>query len=198
MLPSSETAHQVAKTESVRAVIERGKISNGFTINLVKSPDSLPESMVRKQLIEDGGQDTDILRSIDDEFALRGFRFFFNNLTGEEHEQEDVEDEEEDQVEEPEEETIVKPTPAFITQKLVDQGVTMEQLVKALLKEHEEYDAEEEEYLRIDDELFGKFRIIISNFEEPAEAPAPDSQPAAEEPPIHPNVTVRSRLRLLE
>jgi hypothetical protein len=128
----------------------------------------------------------------DDEFALRGFRFFFNNLTGEAHDQEDVEEEEEDQrVEEHEEEPIVKPTAAFITQKLIDQGVTMEQLVKALLKDHEEYDAEEEEFLRLDDELFGKFRIIISNFEESGLAPAPEAQPAAQQPPIHPNVTVR-------
>ena len=124
----------------------------------------------------------------DDEFALRGFRFFFNNLAGEEHNPEDVE---EDQVEEPSEEPIVKPTAAFITQKLVDQGITMEHLVKALLKDHEEYDAEEEEFLRMDDELFGKFRIIISNFEEPAPAPVPESQPAVQQDPLPLNVTFR-------
>jgi len=110
-----------------------------------------------------------------DEFALRGFRFFFNNLNGEEHDEEDVLEEKEDQ-EEPEDEQFAKPSPAFITQKLVEQGITMEQLVKVLLAEHEEYDSEEEEYLRIDDELFGKFRIIISNFQ-PVEETIPVHEP---------------------
>jgi hypothetical protein len=58
---------------------------------------------------------------------------------------------------------IVKPTPAFITSKLVEQGITMEYLVKALLKDHDEYDEEESEFINIDDDLFGYLRIIISN-----------------------------------
>jgi hypothetical protein len=99
-----------------------------------------------------------------DDYALRGFRFLFNNLNGEEHDEEDVLEEEEDEEEEEVAVEIVKPSSAFITQKLLDQGITMEHLVKALLKDHEEYDAEEEECLRIDDELFGKMRIIISNY----------------------------------
>jgi hypothetical protein len=59
---------------------------------------------------------------------------------------------------------VVKPTPAFITAKLVDQGITMEQLVKALLKDHDEYDEEETEFINIDDDLFGTLRTIISNY----------------------------------
>ena len=81
-----------------------------------------------------------------DDFALRGLRFFTNNLDGNEHDQEDISEEEED-MEEPAEaevEPVVKPSAAFIAQKLVDQGVTMEYLVKALLKDHDEYDAEEQ------------------------------------------------------
>ena len=58
---------------------------------------------------------------------------------------------------------IVKPTPAFITAKLVVLGITMEYLVKALLKDHDEYDEEETEFINIDDDLFGLLRIIISN-----------------------------------
>ena len=38
----------------------------------------------------------------------------------------------------------LKPSVEFITQKLVQQGVTMEQLVKALLMNHEEYEDDEE------------------------------------------------------
>lgn len=97
-----------------------------------------------------------------DDFALRGLRFFFNNLEGEEHDHEDVLEEQEDMEEE---EPIVKPTPAFIAQKLMDQGITMEQLVKAMLKDHDEYEEEEEDCLRVDDDIFGRLRIIISNYQ---------------------------------
>jgi len=78
------------------------------------------------------------------------------------------EDDEEDEVEEEEEEEDMTPKPSveLITRKLKDQGITMEQLVKTLLLQHEEYDREEEEYETLEDELFGKIRIIISNYSE--------------------------------
>ena len=110
---------------------------------------------------------TDEEEGMFDDFALRGFRFFMNNLEGEEHDNEDIQEEEEDAEEENQPEPdvpVVKPSPAFITQKLIEQGVTMEELVKALLKDHDEYDAEEDEFLDIDDRLFGRLRIIISNY----------------------------------
>ena len=103
-----------------------------------------------------------------DDDALRGFRFFMNGTENEENDPEDILDEEEAQQEEEEEEQeepVPKPTPAFIAEKLVSQGITMEYLVKALLKDHDEYDVEEEEFCRLDDELFGKLRIIISNYQ---------------------------------
>lgn len=102
---------------------------------------------------------------IDDDYALRGLRFFTNNLNGEPHEQEDIEDEDEDQQEdnEVEVEEVPKPAPFLITQKLMEQGVTMEQLVKVLLLDHNEYERQDEEFSRIADEMFGKLRIIISN-----------------------------------
>ena len=121
-----------------------------------------------------------------DDYALRGLRFLTNNLEGEEHDHEDVLEEQEDmeQEEDQEEEPIVKPTPAFIAQKLMEQGVTMEQLVKAMLKDHDEYEREEEECLRADDDLFGRLRIIISNYEEPAqEIVQPQLEPKIEHPP---------------
>ena len=90
----------------------------------------------------------------DDDYALRGFRFFMNNIHGESHDQEDIE-------EEAEEEQI--PPSEFIYQKLVEEGVTMEQLVKVLLLSHAEYE-DNEEFERADNELHGKMRIIISNY----------------------------------
>ena len=102
-----------------------------------------------------------------DDYALRGLRFFTNNLEGNVHEREDVLEEQEDMEEQQEEptDTIVKPTPAYIAQKLAEQGVTMEYIIKGLLKDHEEYDAEEEECMNADDDIFGKLRIIISNYQ---------------------------------
>jgi hypothetical protein len=45
----------------------------------------------------------------------------------------------------------------------MEQGVNMEQLVKVLLLDHNEYEREDEEFTRISDEMFGKLRVIISN-----------------------------------
>jgi hypothetical protein len=102
---------------------------------------------------------------LEDNDMLRGFRFFFNNINGDEHDEDDVEEEianEQTEDEDDEEEEEPKPSAEFIAQKLVQQGVTMEQLVKALLMGHEEYQNDENN--RVDDELFGKMRIIISNY----------------------------------
>lgn len=121
-----------------------------------------------------------------DESALRGFRFFWNNLDGQEHESEDQEDEEaeeaadeEDSEDEQEEPNI--PTASFVAQKLQEQGVTYEQLVKMVLLQHDEY-AEDEEAERLDNDTFGKVRIIVSNYnpDEPAVAPQPAPEPVSQ------------------
>jgi hypothetical protein len=100
------------------------------------------------------------------DYALRGLRFFTNNLNGEEHDEEDIQDEENENQEDEEDDdraVVPKLAPYLITQKLMEQGVNMEQLVKVLLLDHNEYEREDEEFSRISDELFGKLRIIISN-----------------------------------
>ena len=103
----------------------------------------------------------------DDDRALRGFRFMFNGLSGEPNDPEDNLEEDEDDEEEAaddDEDDVDTPSPDYITQKLVEQGVTMSHLVKVMLSAHEEY-ANEESFDRIDDELYGKLRIIISNYQ---------------------------------
>ena len=104
---------------------------------------------------------------IDDD-ALRGFRFFMNNLTGEAHEEEDVAEEdvyvEYENNPEPEEPEVPVPTASFIAQKLIQQGVTMEDMVKIMLLQHEEYEPQTEQFERADGEMFGRLRVIISNF----------------------------------
>ena len=103
-----------------------------------------------------------------DEDALRGFRFFMNNLTGEAHEEQDNAEEdvyvEYENNPEPEEPGEPIPTASFIAQKLTQQGITMEDLVKTLLLQHDEYESQNEQLERVDSEMFGRLRVIISNF----------------------------------
>lgn len=114
------------------------------------------------------GEYDDEDEEIFDEDALRGFRFFMNNLTGEAHEEQDVAEEdvyvEYENNSEPEEPEVPVPTASFIAEKLTQQGVTMEDLVKIMLLNHGEYEPQSEHLERLDGEMFGKLRIIISNF----------------------------------
>lgn len=100
------------------------------------------------------------------DYALLGFRLFQSNIVGDELNPDDVEEEEsyeeEEDLEDEEEEHI--PSSHFVTQKLLEQGYSMDDLVKSILGGcHEEYQ-NNDEFNRVDDELFGKMRIIISNY----------------------------------
>jgi hypothetical protein len=135
----------------------------------------------------------------DNDYALRGFRFFFNNIEGAEHDHEDVLEEQEDE----EEGTNPHPDAAFVTQALVTQGVTMQQLVSAMLLDHDEYEDEEEEFDRIADNIWERMRVIISNYQPLEQAPqttqqpleqAPTTpQPLEQEQPEPKNVVIRRR-----
>lgn len=100
--------------------------------------------------------------------VLTSFRMFHQQLAGEEVEEEpeiqenENENENEDQADS--EEPIVKPSAETIAARLVAQGYTMEDMVKCLLIDHEEYDAEVEINEGLSDRMFGKFRQIISNY----------------------------------
>ena len=103
-----------------------------------------------------------------DDDALRGLRLFTNNLNGEENDEQDIEEEnaylQDDEDTEAQEPQAPVPTASFIANKLTQQGFTMEDLVKIMMLQHEEYRSQSELLERVDDELFGKMRIIISNF----------------------------------
>jgi hypothetical protein len=128
----------------------------------------------RTAMAEEPEQDEQSLWSDEDEEeemfdddALRGFRLFFNNIYGENHDEVDIEDEianeASEQVEE-EEEHINVPTTYFVAQRLKEQGVTFEKLVNMIcILDHEEY-SDDEAAERFSDELFGKIRIIVSNY----------------------------------
>jgi len=94
-----------------------------------------------------------------DDYVLRGLRFLNNNINREPHDPQDIQDEADD--------NMPKPSAAFIHQKLVEQGVTMEDLLKALLIEHEDYterNIELDQFLKADRDIYEKLRLIISNY----------------------------------
>ena len=97
--------------------------------------------------------------------ALGGVRWLFNRANDEEPVVYDGEDEDSDDEEEEGEDQEPKPSAAFIAKKLTEQGVTMEEMVKTLLLNHDEYGNEEEGFSRVYYELFGKIRVLISNFQ---------------------------------
>lgn len=151
---------------------------NGFACPYCRT--AMAEEVVDEDEDEWDDDDATVEETYDDD-ALRGFRFFMNNVNGVEHDAEDVE-EEEDVIEaemelrqrlygnlrfnddgEAIEDHPPKPSAGFIAQTLTDQGVTVEELVKALMADHEEYQ-DDDDVERINDELFGKLRIIISNY----------------------------------
>jgi hypothetical protein len=107
----------------------------------------------------------------EDDYALRGFRFLMNNLLGEQHDSEDEEEEKADEENSVEEEIIVKPSAEYLTQKLIEQGITMEQMVRALLLRHDEYEADDATNMRIDGQIFGKMRSIINRYTPPSPDP---------------------------
>jgi hypothetical protein len=104
--------------------------------------------------------------------SLRGARWLFQRANGEEvDDEEDTPDEEEDEREDMD--IIVKPTVEFLTRKLVSQGITMENMVQALLIDHDEYD-NSAVGANFDGILFGKLRILISNYKPEDDAPKLD------------------------
>lgn len=96
----------------------------------------------------------------DDDYALRGFRMFYNNIEDQPHEQEDLEEEIDFMAT-----TVAKPTLAVIVEKLTEQGFTMEDFVKAMLKDVADYESEEQEFNRLDGEIFYKITKIITDFQ---------------------------------
>ena len=112
-----------------------------------------------------------------DEDALRGFRFFWNNINGDEHDENDIEDEEvEEHDDDSDEPNPNVPTTDFVAQRLREQGVTFDQVIHMICNlYHSEY-TEYERADRFDGELFGKIRIIVSNYTPEQGAPTPVAQ----------------------
>ena len=85
--------------------------------------------------------------------------------------EDDDEDENDDEGENDHEEIVAVPTTNYVAKKLLEQGITFEQLVHMYCNlDHEEFDDEENANI-FEDELFGKIRIIVSNYQENPENP---------------------------
>jgi hypothetical protein len=126
-----------------------------------------------------GGMPSAYVAGQREDHALRGMRWLFQQAGGESQDDEDDEednDPDEDQ-EDQEEDNTPKPSLRYLTQKLTQRGVTMELLVKTLLLEHEEFVNMDEECTRACDELFGKVRSIVSNYD-------PDDELPKDTPPL--------------
>lgn len=129
---------------------------------------------------------------LEDNDMLRGFRFFFNNINGEEHDPDDVEEEianGELEEQNPEEDANPNvPTIDFVSQKLRERGVTFEQMVHMICNlDHEEFN-EDEVAERFSDELFGMVRIIVSNYTPEQAVVEATTEPAVQETTIQPQV----------
>jgi len=126
---------------------------------------------------EDDDDDEDTISNISeleddlyDDHALRGMRWLFQQANSEPLDEEEDEDPED---QEAVEEQVPAPTAAYLTQKLAAQGITMEDLVKCMLyMNHEEYE-EYESFEVKESEIFGKFRILISNYRPEEVVPPP-------------------------
>ena len=97
-----------------------------------------------------------------DDNALTSFRMLYQQIEGEEVEEEpeyDFEDVDEDA--EDAELVPAMPTPETIAARLAARGITLEDAVKVLLLEHGEYTQFEEVYDRRAQELYGQIRRII-------------------------------------
>jgi hypothetical protein len=117
--------------------------------------------MAEESTSEDDSEDDEDVSFYQEEedYSLRGMRWLFQRVN-----EEPIEEDDDESEEEAEEESVPKPSVEYLTYKLIREGVTMEQLVKTLLLQHEEYEENEEEFDHVSDNLFGRIRIILSNF----------------------------------
>ena len=113
---------------------------------------------------EEEEDDEDYEMESEEETALRGLRFMFNNLERQPHSRQDTADENEyiyhilhaHQRNPP-------PSPEFIVQKLVESGKTMLDLVKSRLADYSSYDARD--YMNLDDEMYGLIKNIVIDYQ---------------------------------
>ncbi len=129
---------------------------------------------------DDDDDDNDDDNDDDDDNALTSFRMFHQTISGDEIEDEPELVNDDDDDDNDNDYIIEKPTTEYIANKLIGQGVSVEDLVKCLLIEHSEYE-DDYQYERSSSSMFGRMRILISNY-----------TPTPTPPPTQPiNLTIR-------
>jgi len=123
---------------------------------LAEVPEDEDEDEDEEEEEEEEEEDEDELYS---ESSLTSMRMLFQRVQNEQVE------EEEEQVEE--EEPRPRPSAGVIEQRLLEQGVTMLDMIKCMLAiNHDEYDSEDD-FQTKEDEIFSKISVIISDYRNP-------------------------------
>jgi hypothetical protein len=156
------------------ACLMQNAVYNGFGCPYCRS--TLATSPKEEEEEFDDDDDESFDSSIFEEDALTSFRMFHQQLEGEDVEEEPVEndwstvdgDEPRDEAEDPDH----MPNAAYIARKLVERGVTMEDLVKNLIMlDHPAIALEE--YERPSNGVYGNIRAIIHQYRPPRVAVVP-------------------------
>ena len=117
----------------------------------------------------------DEVEEVFSDYALRGFRFFFNNLNSQPHDEHDNTEEEQDNESIPDQEQVNIPSTEIVAQKLREQGVTFEQLVKMICAlDHHGYDQHEEAAEEFEEKLHGMVEKIVADYKPEPAAPQSD------------------------
>jgi hypothetical protein len=124
---------------------------------------------------DDDDYDYSISSTIFEDDILTSFRMFHQRINNEEveeeeEEEENDEDDEDNEDDEDDEEAVEAPSSKYVTQKLLERGITFEDLVKKILfEEHRNYD----DYERRSSEVYGQFMAVISQFKPEVVLPVP-------------------------
>lgn len=123
---------------------------------------------------DDDDEDIDELDSLNDsemfdDNALTSFRMLFQRISGEEVEEEPVEEQDDDWSTIDGEERVDPtslPDSSYITQKLIERGITYEDLVKNILfQEHSSWGTNKyDDYQQRSMEIYGQFRATITQY----------------------------------
>jgi hypothetical protein len=116
---------------------------------------------------DDEDEEISVISSVFGDDVLATFRMFHQQLNGEEVEEDDEDEDEEssDDEDEEDDEHFIMPDSNFVTQKLQERGITMEDLVKDILyQEHSNWGQNYDEFERRSSEIFGQFRAVITGY----------------------------------
>jgi hypothetical protein len=133
--------------------------------------------------LDEDEEDEDEEETIFDDDVLTSFRMFQQQVNGDEVEEEPVEDWETVDENEEEQTDAQHPDSAYVTKKLIERGITFEDLVKNILfQEHSELESIYNDHERRSNEIYGQFRAVISQYR-PEPSPA---NPTATPTPANP------------